>query len=84
MTAATTGADVSSRWAQVRLTAAAADYLSGHAPGSELSPLVPERATREHFAVVTARVLSLDWMELHPDGHRRAVFEPSHATWVQP
>ncbi|MEF7614758.1 pyridoxamine 5'-phosphate oxidase family protein [Aquincola sp. MAHUQ-54] len=84
MQVATSGADVTSRWAQVRLTSAAADYLAGAAPGSALSPLVPERATREHFAVVTAQVQSLDWMELHPDGHRRALFEASQGTWVQP
>lgn len=85
MTVATEGTDVASRWAQVRLTRSAADYLAGAAPGSELpSPLVPERAAREHFAVVTARVLSIDWTELHADGHRRAIFSADHATWAQP
>lgn len=84
MSVATEGHDVASRWARLRLTPAAQDYLSGLAPGSELSPLVPERADREHFAVISAEVLTLDWTELHPDGHRRAVFEASQATWVQP
>lgn len=81
----TDGPDVAQRWAEVRRTRSAADYLAGVAPGSELpSPLVPERASREHFAVVTARVLSIDWTELHEDGHRRAIFQADHATWVQP
>lgn len=84
MQVATEGQDVASRWARLRLTPAAQDYLAGAAPGSELSPLVPERADREHFAVITAEVVSLDWTELHADGHRRAVFEASHAAWVQP
>ena len=43
-----------------------------------------QRASREHFAVVTAKVLSLDWLELHADGHRRARFGPGSAQWLQP
>ena len=44
----------------------------------------PERASRDHFAVITAQVLSLDWLELHADGHRRAHFGPAGAQWLQP
>jgi hypothetical protein len=29
-------------------------------------------------------VQSLDWLELHPDGHRRAVFDAAGGRWVQP
>jgi pyridoxamine 5'-phosphate oxidase len=75
----------SSRWARLKLTPAAQDYLSPLPPGSPLaSRYEPQRASREHFAVVTAQVLSLDWLELHADGHRRARFGPDGAQWLQP
>jgi hypothetical protein len=34
--------------------------------------------------VVTAQVLTLDWLSLDPAGHRRAVFDAAGARWVQP
>jgi len=81
----TSGLKVSSRWARLKLTPAAQDYLSPLPPGSPVAErFEPERATRSHFAVVTARVLSIDWMELHADGHRRAHFGPDGAQWLQP
>ena len=40
--------------------------------------------SREFFAVVQARVQTIDWMELHADGHRRAIFDARGARWVQP
>ena len=46
--------------------------------------VAPERASREHFAVVTAKVRSVDWLELHADGHRRAHFGADGAQWLQP
>jgi pyridoxamine 5'-phosphate oxidase len=81
----TTGLKVSSRWARLKLTPAAQDYLSPLPPGSPVAERYePERATRSHFAVVTARVLATDWMELHADGHRRASFGPAGTHWLQP
>ena len=35
-------------------------------------------------AVVTAKVRSVDWLELHADGHRRAHFGADGAQWLQP
>jgi hypothetical protein len=29
-------------------------------------------------------VQSIDWLELHADGHRRAIFDETGARWVQP
>jgi pyridoxamine 5'-phosphate oxidase len=29
-------------------------------------------------------VQSIDWLELHRDGHRRAVFGDGPARWLQP
>jgi hypothetical protein len=82
---ATGGLKVSSRWARLKLTPAAQDYLSPLPPGSPVADrFEPERASRSHFAVVTARVLSTDWLELHADGHRRAHFGPEGARWLQP
>ena len=80
----TAGLKVSSRWARLKLTPAAQDYLSPLPPGSPVAERYePERASRSHFAVVTARALSTDWMELHADGHRRAHFGPGGARWLQ-
>ena len=81
----TAGLKVSSRWAGLKLTPAAQDYLSPLPPGSPVADrFEPERASRSHFAVVGARVLSIDWLELHADGHRRAHFGPDGAQWLQP
>jgi hypothetical protein len=78
------GLAVSSRWARLRMTPAAHDYLSPVAPGSLLDRPVVERGTREHFAVVTARVDTIDWLELHAEGHRRALFDGSDRRWLVP
>lgn len=84
----TSGLTVSSRWAQLKMTPAAQDYLSPLPPGSPLAPdqahPAPERGSREHFAVLAAEVLSVDWLELHALGQRRAVFDAGGARWVAP
>ena len=81
----TDGLAVSSRWARLKLSPAAQDYLSPLPPGAPVEPYQPERATREQFAVVTAQVLSIDWLELHADGHRRARFDAvGQGLWVTP
>lgn len=84
LTLQTTGLLVSSRWAQLKLTPAAQDYLSPLAPGSPLDSPLPERQSREHFAVVAAQIQSVDWLELHADGHRRARFDATGAVWLTP
>lgn len=79
---------VSSRWARLRMTSAARDYLSPLPPGAPLetdwSPLAPQHATPESFAFVIAAVDTIDWLELHPDGHRRAIFDARGERWVNP
>jgi len=75
---------VSERWARLRMTPAAQDYLSPLAPGEPLTHPGQERGSREHFSIVNAEVLSLDWLELHPEGHRRALFNSGGPQWVQP
>lgn len=78
------GLQVSSRWAQLKLTPAAQDYMSPLAPGSPLSAPQPERSSRDYFAILEAQVKSADWLELHPDGHRRARFDAEGARWITP
>lgn len=81
----TSGLTVSSRWAHIQLTPAAQDYLSPLPPGSRLgTPAVPARGSREHFAVLTARVQAVDWLELHAEGHRRAAFDATGRHWLAP
>jgi pyridoxamine 5'-phosphate oxidase len=83
----TQGVSVLSRWARLKLSPAAQDYLSPLPPGSVIdtpTPAVLSRDDRGHFGVIYARVRSLDWLELHPDGHRRARFDAEGARWLQP
>jgi pyridoxamine 5'-phosphate oxidase len=79
------GLAASSRWARIRLSPAAQDYLSPLPPGTPLSaaPAHPP-VSRDYFAVIDATIESIDWLELHPDGHRRAIFDGHGARWVQP
>jgi len=84
LTPYTDGLVTSSRWARLKLSPAARDYLSPLPPGAPVDQLMPDRSSREHFAVVIARVDAIDWLELHADGHRRARFDAAGARWLQP
>ena len=52
----TDGLDVSSRWARLKLSPAAQDYLSPLQPGTPIERWELDRGSREHFAVVRAMV----------------------------
>lgn len=78
------GLSVASRWATLRHSPAAQDYLSTRPPGAALDAAEPIAASREHFGVITARVQTIDWLELHRDGHRRAAFGDGPPRWLQP
>lgn len=90
------GLAVASRWARLKNSPAAQDYLSPLPPGSFIdspgsfidSPGSPQQRDtppeRAHFAVLTAQVLAVDWLELHALGHRRAGFGPEGAHWRVP
>jgi hypothetical protein len=80
----TAGLEVSSRWARVKLSPSAHDYLAALPPGTPVDRYQPERGSREHFAVVTAQVDEMDWLELHADGHRRARLAGGASTWLTP
>ena len=84
LTLESSGLRVSSRWARLKLTPAAQDYLSPLPPGAELGSAAPQRQSRDHFAVLAAQVQSVDWLELHPDGQRRALFSGAGAAWITP
>jgi pyridoxamine 5'-phosphate oxidase len=84
LSVATSGLEVSSRWAQVQLSANAQDYIAARPPGTPMDHFEPDRGTRAHFAVVTAQVTALDWLELHPAGHRRARIDAEGARWLAP
>lgn len=81
----TTGLAVSSRWARLKMTPAAHDYLSPLPPGAPLHQApAPSLESRGHFAVMLATVQAVDWLELHADGHRRARFDEEGAHWLAP
>ncbi len=87
--AQTEGLAVSSRWARLKLSPAAQDYLSPLAPGAALDAAAvpsgpPGPVERGHFALLLAQVQSTDWLELHRDGHRRARFDDTGARWLVP
>jgi len=90
----TEGLAVASRGARLRQSTAAQDYLSPVAPGMPLGvaealggPPAPQAAAqRGHFALLTAAVLSIDWLELNTNGkgHRRALFDAAGGRWIAP
>jgi hypothetical protein len=80
----TTGLAVSSRWARLQTSAGARDYLSAAAPGRPLDAPLADLGSRGHFAMIEAMAETVDWLELHPKGHRRAVMGAGGSRWVQP
>ena len=79
----TDGLAVSSRWARLQTSAGARDYQSVAAPGRPLDAPLSELGVRGHFAMIEAMAETVDWLELHPEGHRRAVLGANGARWVQ-
>lgn len=78
------GLAVSSRWAKLQTSAGAQDYLAAAAPGSPLDAPLSDLGQRGHFALIEAMAESVDWLELDPQGHRRAMFGGDGGKWVQP
>ncbi|MEY4751422.1 MAG: hypothetical protein RIQ60_3636 [Pseudomonadota bacterium] len=92
---ATHGLGVASRWARIRCTPAAQDYLFPIASGTRLDPSSPMPVSgaahggggeleHHHFAVMSAQVLEIDWLELGAPLHRRARFDDQGACWLAP
>jgi pyridoxamine 5'-phosphate oxidase len=81
------GLAASSRWARIKLSPAAQDYLSPLPPGTPLPAPTPRRGApreREYFSVINAEVTSIDWLELHAEGQRRALLCGEASRWLQP
>ena len=92
----TEGPYIDSLWQNVKHTRAAGDYLGllppGHALTDELG--VPDEPTNApdfipadaivHFAVLTARVSEIDWLELGRGKHRRAKIFHDQWQWLAP
>ena len=75
----TEGPYVESLWQTVKQTRAAGDYLGLLAPGQRLDAdsehVEPSSASMEsdvHFAVLSAQINEIDWLELGRGQHRRA------------
>jgi len=80
----TAGLAVSSRWAKLQTSAGARDYLSVAAPGRPLDAPLADLGSRGHFAMIEAMAETVDWLELHHEGHRRAILSPLGSRWLQP
>ena len=82
----TPGLATSSRWVRIRLSPAAQDYLSPLPPGTPLQAQAPAHAAtqREYFSVINAQVTSIDWLDLHAEGQRRARLDGAASQWLQP
>ena len=83
----TEGPKLQTLWQRVQQPPSAADYMASAAPGTER----PEgyRTAQilsgdHHFAVLNARVLEIDWLELGHGGHRRARLSAETWQWLTP
>ena len=87
MSVATSGPQVEALWQRVKQSAAATDYLQPVAPGTpQTGPARHSEApsAAHHFAVLTAKVTEMDWLELGREGHRRARVLPGSWQWLTP
>ena len=80
----TAGLAVSSRWAKLQTSAGAKDYQAAAAPGSPLDAPLADLGVRAHFAMIEAMAETVDWLELGPEGQRRALLGVGGPRWVQP
>jgi len=82
------GAEFESLWAQISQTPGASDYLSADAPGSAIDTPIEQSsqtaASPHYFALLDARVIDMDWLELDRAGHRRALISPKKWIWRVP
>ena len=78
------GAQVDAAWLAVSRSPAATDYLGAEAPGARLSEGCAASGDRHHLAILTARVRSMDWLELSSHGHRRGLLSGAGVDWLVP
>lgn len=84
----TSGSQVDRLWSQVKHTSSASDYLSPLPPGAHISPSHQPADSSgnntNYFALLTAQILDLDWLELSSTGHRRARIANDAWEWLVP
>lgn len=83
----TSGPEVEALWQRVRQSPSAGDYLSVAAPGEVLPEDGVAAVANEavaYFAVLRAKLLEMDWLELSRSGHRRAKLSEQTWHWVTP
>lgn len=78
------GPAVDQAWGRLSRGASAADYLAPRAPGTPLGVDPGEAREGHHLAVLRFEVVSLDWLALRREGHRRARIDAAGAVWVEP
>jgi hypothetical protein len=84
----TQGEQVESLWNQLKSSRAAQDYTSLYSPGTLI--LQPNSSDSDHasnlsyFAILKAKVVEIDWLELSSKGHRRAIIKNNNWAWIQP
>ncbi len=85
------GDQVNVAWNHLRQSRAAADYLSEVPPGQiqstnqHLSKIAVDSLRVHHLAILNFQVISMDWLALSKDGHRRARLTPSGLVrWLVP
>lgn len=81
------GPEVEALWDAIRSSAAAGDYLGLLAPGTGIEgvhAVTAQEDAAHHFALLEAQVVDIDWLELGPDGHRRARVTADDWQWLVP
>lgn len=77
------GEIVETAWARMRQSKASKDYLSNQAPGSFIATnngdeaYLPNALNHHYLSVLSFQVISMDWLELGKDSHRRAHIDPN-------
>jgi hypothetical protein len=83
-TVMTQGEAVDAAWQRVSQSPAAGDYLSAAAPGAACAPDEVGVYPQHNLCIVSAQVLSMDWLALSKEGHRRARVSADSVAWCVP
>lgn len=78
---------VEALWQRIQHSAAADDYLGSTAPGSPRQAeqnACKDPQPEHHFALLSAQVREIDWLELGRGGHRRARLLADSWQWLTP
>ena len=84
---ATEGPELQALWQRVQQSASAGDYMATEAPGTERPAgfsVAQNLSGEHHFALLSAQVLQMDWLELGHGAHRRARLRADTWQWLIP